>query len=126
MKKLPKPLTKSVLIPLRLTQSASTTDSAIQKNIFGSGMTTLRISKEEMNDIMKIIKSLEDADLLKKRVSKTNENEAKSQKDGILRMLLGTLSASLLGNLSAGRGVIRAGESTIRAGEGRIRAVKDF
>ena len=60
MKNLPKPLAKIVLIPLRLTAAASATNAAIQKKIFGSGMTALLISNEEMNDIMKIIKSLED------------------------------------------------------------------
>ena len=60
MKNLPKPLAKIVLIPLRLTAAASATYAAIQKKIFGSGMTALLISNEEMNDIMKIIKSLED------------------------------------------------------------------
>ena len=60
MKNLPKPLAKFVLIPLRLTAAASATNAAIQKKIFGSGMTALLISNEEMNDIMKIIKSLED------------------------------------------------------------------
>ena len=85
-----KPLAKSVLIPLRLTATASATDVAVQKKIFGSSMTTLIISKEEMNDIMKIIKSLEEAGLLIKGVSETIENEAKEQKGGFLGMLLGT------------------------------------
>ena len=60
MKNVPKPLAKIVLTPLRLTAAASATNAAIQKKIFGSGMTALLISNEEMNDIMKIIKSLED------------------------------------------------------------------
>ena len=54
-----KPLAKSVLIPLGLTAAASATDPAIHKNMFGSGVTTLIISNEEMNDIMNIVKSLE-------------------------------------------------------------------
>ena len=54
-----KPLAKSVLIPLGLTTAASPTDAAINKKMFGLGMTTLIISNEEMDDIMKIIKSLE-------------------------------------------------------------------
>ena len=57
------PLAKSVLIPLGLTAGVSPTDAAIQKKIFGSGMTTLIISNEEMNDVMKIVKSLEDSGL---------------------------------------------------------------
>ena len=55
-----KPLTKSVLITLGLTTIASEADEAINKKLFGSGNTTLIISSEEMNDIMKIIKSLKD------------------------------------------------------------------
>ena len=58
-----KPLAKSVLIPLGLTAAKPTTDAAIQKKIFGTGMTTLIISNEEMNYIMKIIKSLEESSL---------------------------------------------------------------
>ena len=60
---------------------------------------TLIISNEEMNDLMKIIKSLEEFGLLIKGVSETIKNEAKEQKAGLLSMLLGTLDASLLGNL---------------------------
>ena len=126
MKNLLKPLTKSVSIPLKLAQAASTTDSAIQKNIFGSGMTTMIISNEEINDIMKIIKSLKQAGLLKKRVSNTGENKTKAQKDAILEMSLGTLSVTLLRSLLTSKRVIRACGSVIRAGGGRIRATKDF
>ena len=126
MKNLLKPLTKSVSIPLKLAQAASTTDSAIQKNIFGSGMTTMIISNEEINDIMKIIKSLKQAGLLKKRVSNTDENKTKAQKDAILEMSLGTLSVTLLRSLLTSKRVIRACGSVIRAGGGRIRATNDF
>ena len=59
MKNVLKPSAKSVLIPLVLTAAASTTVAVIQKNIFGSDMATLIISNEEMDDIMKTIKSLE-------------------------------------------------------------------
>ena len=69
-----------------------------------------------MNDIMKIIKSLEEYGLLIKGVSETIKNEAKEQKGGFLGMLLGTLGASLLGNLLTGKAKIRAGEGAIRAG----------
>ena len=55
-----KPLAKSILIPLGLTAAASTTDIAIHKKIFRSGFTTLKISNEEINDIMKIVNSLEE------------------------------------------------------------------
>ena len=70
-----------------------------------------------MNDIMKIVKSLEEQALLIKGISKTIENEAKEQKGGFLGVLLGTLVASLLGNLLTGKGTIRAEGGTIRAGE---------
>ena len=71
-----KPLAKSILIPLGLT-AASATDAAIHKKMFGSGTTTLKISNEEMNDIMKIVKSLEESGLLIK--DQTIKNEAKEQ-----------------------------------------------
>ena len=82
MKNLLKRLAKSVLIPLALTAAIPATDAAIQKNIFGPGMTTLIISNEEMNYIMKIIKSLQDASLLTKGVSEAIENETEEQKGG--------------------------------------------
>ena len=96
---IPKPLAKSVLIPLGLMAAASATDAAIHKKLFGSGFTTLIISNEEMEDIMKIVKSLEDSGILIKCVSEKIKNEAKEQKGGFLRMLLGTLGANILGNL---------------------------
>ena len=112
-----KALAKSVLIPLGLTATASATDAVIHKKMFRSGFTTLIISNEEMNDIMKIVKSLEESGLLIKGVSETIKNEAKEQKRRFLGMLLGTLVASLLGNLLTGKGAIRASEGAIRAGE---------
>ena len=69
-----------------------------------------------MNDIMKIVKSLEECNLLIKAISETIKNEAKEQKDRFLGML-GTLGASLLGNLLTGKGTIRAGKRTIWAGQ---------
>ena len=83
MKIVLKPLAKSILIPLGLT-AASAADAAIHKKMFGSSMTTLIISNEEMNDITKIIKSLEDAGLWIMGVSETIENEVKEQKCGFL------------------------------------------
>ena len=66
------------------------------KKILGSGHnTTLIISNDEMKDTLKIVKSLEDCEILLKEVSETTKNEAKEQKGGFLRMLLGTLAASL-------------------------------
>ena len=70
-------------------------------------MTILIMSNEEMNDIMKMINSLNDAGLLIHGVSKTIENEAKEQNGGFLDMLIGTLGATLLGNLLTGKGVNR-------------------
>ena len=72
---------------------------------------------KKVNDIMKRVKSLEISGLLIKVISETIKNEAKEQKGGFLRMLLGTLRASLLGNLLTGKGTIRAGEGAIKAGE---------
>ena len=71
-----------------------------------------------MNDILKIVKSLEDSGVLLKGVNETIRNEAKEQKGGFLSMLLGTLGASLLGNMLVGKVVIRAGKGIIRAGYG--------
>ena len=65
--------------------------------------------KEGRNHIVKIVKSLKESGLLIKGVSETIKNEAKEQKGGFLWILLGTLDASLLENMSAGKGVMRAG-----------------
>ena len=111
-----KALAKGVLIPLGLTAAVSATYAAILKKHFGSGMTTLIISYEEVNDFMQIVKSLEESGLLIKGVSETIKDEAKEQKRGFLGMLLGTLGASLLVNLLADKGKIRAGEGKITAG----------
>ena len=102
------PLAKTVLIPLGLTTAASAADKGIYEKILRSGHNntrTLIISNDEMKDIIKIVKSL-DSSLLLKGVSETVKNEAKEQKEGFLSMLLGTLGASLLGNILTGRGVI--------------------
>ena len=121
MKSAIKPLAKSVLILLGLTAAASAADAGIHKKILGSGdnNTTLIISNDEMDDILKIVKSLEDSGVLLKGVSETIQHEAKEQRGGFLSMLLGTLGASLLGDVLSkglsGSGVIRAGEGTIRA-----------
>ena len=85
--------------------------------MFGFGATTLISSNNEMNDIMKIFKSLEESELVLKVISETIKNEAKEQKGGFFGTLLGTLGASLLGNLLTGKGTIRNGEETIRADE---------
>ena len=111
-----KPLGKSVLIPLGLTAAASAADAGIQKKILGSrhnNTTTLITSNDEMEDIIKIVKSLEYSGLLLKRISETVQNEAKKQKGRFLCMLLGTLLVSLLGNILAGKGINRAGEGVV-------------
>ena len=129
MKSVIKPLVKSVLIPLGLTATASAADAGIHKQILGSdhnNSTTLIISNDEMDDILKIVKSLEDSGVLLKGVSETIQHEAKEQRGGFLSMFLGTLGASLLGDALSkglsGRGVIRTGEGTIRAGYGSKRS----
>ena len=114
------PLAKRILITLGLAAVAAA-DPAIPKKTFGSYNI---ISNEEMNDIMKIVKSFEESGLLIKSVSKTIKNEAKEQKGGFLSMLLGTLGVSLLANLLAGKGRIRTG--MIKASEGTIRADQNF
>ena len=112
-----KPLAKSVLIPLGLTAAASAADAGIHKKILGSGnMTTLIISNDEIHDIIKIVKSLEDSGLLVKGVTETVQNEVKEQKGGFLSILLGTLGAILLGNILEGKVINRAGEGIVRAG----------
>ena len=110
-------LAKSVLILLGLTAAASAADAGIHKKILGSGHnrpshnnTTLIISNDEIEDIIKIVKSLEDSGLLLKGVTETVQNEVEEQKGGFVSMLLGTLGASLLRNLLTGRGVNRAGK----------------
>ena len=116
------PLLKPVMKPLGmlgLTSAASATDAEINKKILGSGNhTTLIISNDDMQVLLKIVKSLEDSSLLLDGINETVKNEIKEQKGGFLSTLLGTLGASLLGNMLAGRGVIRAGEGTIIAGYG--------
>ena len=74
----------------------------------GSGTTTLIILNEEINDIMKIVQALEDSNNLLEEVTKTIKNETE-QKGGFLGMLLGTLGASLLGNMLAEKGIVRVG-----------------
>ena len=83
--------------------------------------TALTISKDEIKDIIRIVKSLEKSGLLLKGVSKTIQNEAKEQRGGFLSMLLGTLGASLLGGILTGREINRAGEGIVTAGYGNER-----
>ena len=94
------------------------------KKILGSGNTTLIISNKDIEDLIKVVKSLEDSGLLLKGVTEPVQNEVKEQKVGFLSILLGTLGASLLGNLLTGKGIHRAGKGKEihRAGEGIVRA----
>ena len=102
-------------MPLGSTAAASPTDTTIHKKMFGSVTTILIISNEEVNEIMKTIKSVEESGLLIKGVRETSKNASKKQKREFLSMLLGTLGTSLLGNLLADKGTIRAGKDTIGA-----------
>ena len=123
------PLLKFLVKPLGMlgltaaVSAPSATDAAINKKILGSGNhATLAISNDDMHDLLKTVKSLEDSDILLNGITEVVKNEVKEQKCGFLSMLLGTLGASLLGDLLtknlSGRGVIRAGEGTIKAGYG--------
>ena len=130
MKSVITPLAKSVLIPLGLTAATSAVDAGIRKKILGSGNnTTLTISNKDMDDLIKIVKSLDDSGLLLKGINESVQNEIKEQKGGFLSMLLGTFGANLLGNLLTGKGAFRArkrihkkGKGIHRAGEGIKRA----
>ena len=116
IKKVAKPLPASVLIPFGLTAAASAADVGKHKKISGSGNTTLIISNDEIH-IIKIVKALEDSGLLLKGVTETVQNEVKEQKEGFTGALLGTLGASLLGDLLKGKikgkGITRAGEGVL-------------
>ena len=118
-------LLKSVMKPLGLlglTDVCSAIDDVDQKKIYGSGTTTLVVSNEEMNYIMKIVQALEYSNILLKGVTKTIKNETKEQKGGFLIMLLGTLGSSLFGDLLTksllGKRTVRAEEGFLSVGEG--------
>ena len=118
------PLAENVLASLGLTAAMSAIDGSIQKKIHGSWATKgagvkLIIKQEDINDIMKIIKALENSGILLKGVSKAIKNETKEQKGGFLSMLLGILGGSLLGDLlTGGKGIMCAGNGIVRAGSG--------
>ena len=118
-------LTKNNLAPLGITDAPSAIDAGIQKKIHGSGTTTLLVSNEEMNDILKIVQALEDFNILLKGVTETINNETKKQKGGFLEMLLSTLGASLLRNMLTRKWIVRAGyghaKGIVRAGYGNKR-----
>ena len=108
------PLAKNVLAPLAISAAMSAIDGSIKKKMLGSGTTTLIVSNDEIDDILKIVKSLENSGLLLKGVSEIIQDEAKEQRGELLSMLLGTLGASLLGDILSGKGVIRAGYGSER------------
>ena len=89
------------------------------KKILGSGnTTTVIISNKDVEDLIKIVKSLEDSGILLKGITESVQNEVKEQKCGFLNILLGTLGASLLENLLTGKVIKRVGEGIVRAGYG--------
>ena len=108
---------KNILAPSGIPAAASAIDVKIQKKIHCSGTTTLIISNEEMNDIMKLVHSLEDSNILLKEV----KNETRKQNGGFLGMLSGTLGASLLGNMLTGKGMLKAGCGN-KKGKGIVKA----
>ena len=103
------PLAINILATLGITAAASAIDAGIQKKIHGSGTTSLINSNVKMNAIVKIVQAFEDSNILLKGVTKTIKNETKKRKGGFLSMLLCTLGASLLGNMLAGKGIVRVG-----------------
>ena len=92
------PSAKSIFITLRLLARMSAADAAIQKRTHGSGITALLISNEEIEDLVKTVKSFEKSGFLVRGISDRIKNKAKEQKGGFLPMLLRTLAASMLGN----------------------------
>ena len=127
------PLAKNAFAPLGMISAVSAIDAGIQKKIHSSGChssfascaKTLIISNKEMNETMKIVQALEDSNILLKGVTKTIKNKTKEQKGGFLRMFLGTLRASLLGNLFEEKGIVRVGSGNkkekriVRVGYGK-------
>ena len=102
------------------------TDTAIQKKMYGDmgnlkNFTTLIISNNDLNDLIKAITALEEHDILLEGTNKSTENEIKKQEGGFLTMLLGTLGASLLENLMTGKSLYRTGKGMYRSGNGMYR-----
>ena len=118
MKNVLTPLVTCTFVPLGLTTVASATNEAIQEESFGSGTTSLIISNEEMNDTMKIVKSLEESSFQIKEGNETIKNEAKKQKGEFLV----TLGTSLLRDTLEGKGRIRGGDGVMGDSEEVIRA----
>ena len=116
MKNVLNPLGKSVLILLGLTTAMPATDVAVFFFLNHGSGTKAITSNEEMEDKMKIIKSLGKSRLIIKGIIETIKHEVKEQKGRFLSILLGTLPASIIGNILTGKGVIRAGEGVIGPG----------
>ena len=112
-------MAKGILAPSGITAGTSAVVAGIEIKIHGSGTTILIISSKEMNDVMKIVQSLEDSSFLLKGVTKTIRNETKEQKGGFSSMLLCTLQASLLLNMLAGKPIIKDGSGN-KKGKGAI------
>ena len=108
--KLAVPLAKDILAPLGITAAASAIDEGIQKKIHGSGTITHNFKRRN-----------EYSNILLKRVTKTIKNKSKEQNGGFISMLLGTLGASLFGDILAGKGIVRAGSGN-KKGRGIVRA----
>ena len=89
-----------------------------RKCMYLENFRTLIISNDDLDDLIKIITALEEHDILLKGTNKTIENEIKKQEGGFLSLLLGTLGASLLGNLLTGKGLYRTGKGMYRTGKG--------
>ena len=99
-------LGKNILAPLGLSAAMSATDAAIQKKLYGSGTKTVRFSDKDLDDMTKIVKALEDSNVLMKGITETLKNDIKKGDAlPLILMLLRTLGASLL----TGRGMYRAG-----------------
>ena len=123
MKNVIKPLAKRILIPLGLTAAASAAGAGIQKKKnLGSGTTTLIISNDEMKDVIKIVKFLEDSGWLLKGVSETVQNEAKKQKRWFLSMILGVSMLLIVLSLATGSVSIASFATVIEAPVGIISA----
>ena len=120
------PLAKNILVPLGITAAASAIDAGIQTKKITSFWDKNKqiISDNEMNDFLKIAQALENSNISLKGIIKTVENETKERKGGFLSMLLGTLASTLLGNMLAGKGIVRIGyrnkqaKGIVRAGYG--------
>ena len=116
-------LGKNVLSPLGLSATMSATDTAVEKKMYGSGGITVIFSNKDLEDMTKILKALEDSDVLMEGVSEALKNNTKSKKCGFLSimtpMLLGTLGRSLIGHLLTGKGMYRAGQGMLLPGSSK-------